>query len=237
MSNKLDILFFAAHPDDVELACGGTVIKHIQSGKKVGIVDLTRGELGTRGTPEIRAEESELASKILGVNIRENLGMADARFKNDEAHQLKVIEVLRKYQPEIVVTNAPSDRHPDHGRACQLVREACFYSGLRRIETKVADNFQLPWRPEQIFSYIQDHYHEPDFVVDVTEHWEIRMEAVMAYKSQFFDPNSTEPETPISTSDFQKYLEARALQFGRSIDVKYGEGFLKTTPLKMNFFI
>lgn len=234
MSEKLDILFFAAHPDDVELACGGTVIKHVHLGKKVGIVDLTKGELGTRGTPEIRTKESEEASKLLGLSARVNLELTDGQFINNPESQLKVISAIRRFCPEIIIANAPSDRHPDHGRGCELVKESCFYSGLLKIETIYKGKNQLPWRPKHVLSYIQDHYHEPDLVFDVSDVWTERMAAVMAYKSQFYDPNSKEPQTPISTEGFQNYLTARALQFGRSINVEYGEGFISQTPLTTN---
>ncbi len=233
MSIKLDILFFGAHPDDVELACGGTILKHVAEGKLVGIVDLTRGELGTRGSAELRDQEAQKAGEILGIKVRANLGLADGKFVNNEESQLKVIEAIRRYKPEVVVTNAPSDRHPDHGRACDLVKEACFYSGLAKIETKVQEINQEPWRPGTVYHYIQDYYHEPDIVIDVTPFWEKRMEAVLAYKSQFYDPNNQEPETPISSKEFQDYLKARAIHFGRAINARYAEGFLTTTPLKV----
>src|SRR5688572_10438680 len=176
---KLDLLAFAAHPDDAEMSCGGTLLAHIELGKKVGIVDLTRGELGTRGTPEIRQQESDAATKIIGLHARENLGFADGFFENNKEHKLKVVEVLRKYQPEIVLLNAISDRHPDHGRGSTLVSEACFLSGLKMVET-VGDNGvkQTAWRPKQVYHYIQDRVHTPDFVMDITPYWEKKMEAI-----------------------------------------------------------
>lgn len=231
---KLDILALGVHPDDVELACSGTVISHIAMGKKVGIVDFTRGELGTRGTAETRKAESEAASKILGVAVRENLGMADAFFQNDKAHQLKLIAAIRKFQPEIVLANALDDRHSDHGRAAKLTIDACFYSGLVKIETQDEEgNIQAPWRPKQIYHYVQDRYMKPDLIVDVTPYWEQRMNAVKAFKTQFFvgRQEDNEPATPISTPDFMQFLEARAREFGRLIGVKYGEGFVSRTPV------
>lgn len=223
---KLDILAFAAHPDDVELACSGTLIRHIKKGYTAGIVDLTRGELGTRGTPEIRAEESRNSSAILGISVRENLGMKDGFFIQDEENQLKVIRMIRKYQPEIVFANAVSDRHIDHGRAAKLTADACFLSGLRKIETFDDDNKpQQPWRPKNIYHYIQDNFLKPELIVDITEEWDLKMQSIKAFKSQFYDPASGEPETPISSRDFLEFLAARALNFGRTIGVRYAEGF------------
>ncbi|MFY8136581.1 MAG: bacillithiol biosynthesis deacetylase BshB1 [Flavobacteriales bacterium] len=218
---KLDILAIAAHPDDVEISAGGTVLKSIQQGKKVGIVDLTRGELGSRGSGDLRMIEAEAASKILGISVRVNLGLADGFFENNEASLRKIIEQIRIYKPEIVLTNAPSDRHPDHGRASQLVREACFYSGLRKIETG-----QEAWRPKSVYMFNQDYYNKPDFVVDVTEFWETKMEALKAYGSQFFDPNSKEPKTPISGEEFFDFLRARSMDFGRPAGYLLAEGFM-----------
>jgi len=218
---KLDILVFAAHPDDVELACSGTVLKHISLGYKVGIVDLTRGELGTRGSAEIRAEETKVASSILGIHSRENLGFRDGFFEIDEAHLLKVVEVIRKYQPELILANAASDRHPDHKRAGDLVSRANFLSGLVKIETAN----QTAWRAKVVYRYIQDNYIEPDFVVDISGFEAKKLEAIKAFKSQFYDPNSTEPKTPISREDFLDFILARAKQLGRPINAEYGEGF------------
>ena len=223
---KVDILAFAAHPDDIELACAGTIALHIQMGKKIAIIDLTRGELGTRGTPEIRASESEAATKILGIHARENLGMADGFFKNDEAHQLQVISVIRKYQPEIIIANAIRDRHPDHGKGADLVRDAAFLSGLRMITTFDSEgNNQEPWRAKQLFHYIQNDYISPDVIVDISSVYETRVKAIMAYKSQFHDPNSTEPVTHISRPEFLQAMEARSREFGHAIGVPFGEGF------------
>jgi bacillithiol biosynthesis deacetylase BshB1 len=222
---KLDILVLAAHPDDAELAVAGTIVSAIAKGKKVGIVDFTHGELGTRGTPEIRLAESVAATDILGIQIRENIGLADGFFMNDQASQLKLIEVIRAYQPDIVLANALEDRHPDHGKGAQLAIDACFLSGLRKIETFRNGEHQTEWRPKQIFHYIQDRYLEPDFVVDVTEHWKTKEAAIRAFRSQFFDPNSNEPASYISSPEFLNFIEARAREMGHKIGVTYGEGF------------
>jgi bacillithiol biosynthesis deacetylase BshB1 len=228
---KLDILVMAAHPDDAELSCSGTILKHIAAGKKVGIVDFTRGELGTRGTPEIRRQESADATKILGLHARENLGIRDGFFRNDEETQLKLIEVIRKYQPEVVLANALEDRHPDHGKGAQLAIDACFLSGLRQIKTG-----DLPaWRPTQLYHYIQDRYLEPDFVVDISAHWDQKESAIRAFKSQFFDPSSTEPASYISSPDFLHFIQARAMEMGHKIGVKYGEGFQSQKTLEKTF--
>jgi N-acetylglucosamine malate deacetylase 1 len=222
---KLDILVIAAHPDDAELACSGTIAAHVALGYKVGILDLTKGEMGTRGTPEIRMEESAEAAKILGLSSRENLGLKDIYFKDDEVHQLEVIKVIRKYRPEIVLANAITDRHPDHGKGSSLASHACFMSGLRRIETEVNGEIQEPWRPKFVYHYIQNNYIKPDFVVDITPYWETKIESIKAFKSQFFDPNNKEPESFISSEGFLEFIEARAKELGHSIMVKYGEGF------------
>lgn len=228
---KLDILGIFAHPDDGELAAAGTILKHVAMGKKVGIVDLTEGQLGSRGTPETRLEEAEEASKILGLSVRENLGMEDGYFLNDAAHQKKVIEALRKHRPEIVFTNAIRDRHPDHGKASKLVADACFYSGLRRIKTAYNGKAQKAWRPKAVYNGIQDHYIRPDFIVDVSEFADKKFEAIMAFKSQFFDPNSKEPQTPISSKDFLENVRGRMRDHGRLIGVEYGEGFTVNRPV------
>lgn len=222
---KLDILVFAAHPDDAELSCCGTIMRHIDLGYKVGMVDLTRGELGTRGTPELRKKEAEASSKIMGIGIRENLGFEDGFFTKDKTHLLKVIEIIRKYQPELVLCNAVSDRHIDHGRASDLVNEACFLSGLRKIETRYDSKLQICWRPKQIYNYIQDRITKPDLVFDITPYFEKKMECILAFESQFFNPDSIEPLTPISSPEFMKHLQGRALEYGRQIGVTYGEGF------------
>jgi bacillithiol biosynthesis deacetylase BshB1 len=222
---KLDILAFAAHPDDVELSAGGTLMKQIQKGKKVGIVDLTQGELGSRGTKETRFQEAEEASKIMGIHFRENLKMADGFFLHDRGNLMKIIEQIRRFQPEIVFANAIGDRHPDHGRAAKLVSEASFYAGLIKIETTYDGQHQLPYRPKAVYHYIQDRYIKPSFVIDVTEFAERKFEAIKAFKTQFFDPNSTEPVTPISGDEFFDFLKGRMEEFGRPIGVKYAEGF------------
>lgn len=229
---KLDILVMAVHPDDAELSCAGTIAAHIQAGKKVGIVDFTRGELGTRGTPEIRLAESEEATTILGLHARENLGFRDGFSVNDESHQLVLMEVIRRYQPEIVLANAIDDRHPDHGRAAKLAIDACFYSGLRMVETrdKQTGEVQKPWRPKAVYHYIQDRYLEPDFVFDITPFWEIKDQAVRAFKSQFYNPNSQDPESYLSSPEFLQFVEARARDMGHKIGVTFGEGFTMARP-------
>lgn len=223
---KLDILATGPHPDDVELGCGGTLAKMIAQGHKVGILDLTQGELGTRGTPQLRLQEAQNAADILGVHCRENLAMRDGFFKNDEEHQLQIIKIIRKYQPDILITSAPVDRHIDHGRACQLMKEAAFLSGLRSIDTG-----QAAWRPKQIFSYIQWQPLTPDFIVDITGFLDIKKAACLAYKSQFHNPDSTEPETAISSKNFAESIEYRAKDAGRIIWKDAGEGFIKQNTL------
>ncbi len=224
---KLDILAIGAHPDDVELGCGATIAKEIANGKKVGIIDLTRGELGTRGTAETRDEESTKAAKILGVVTRTNMEFADGFFVNNKLHQLELIKMIRKYRPEIVLCNAIDDRHIDHAKGSNLVSDACFLSGLLKIDTKNPDedDWQDPWRPKHVYHYIQWKNIEPDFVVDVTGFMDKKMEAVLAYKTQFFDPKSKEPETPISSSNFTDSIAYRAKDLGRLINVEHGEGF------------
>jgi len=222
---KLDILAFGAHPDDVELGCGATVAKEISLGKKVGIIDLTRGELGTRGSAEIRDKEAANAAKILGVTVRENLGFADGFFVNDKKHQLEIIKTIRKYQPEIVLCNAIDDRHIDHPKGSKLVSGACFLSGLLKIETELGGKPQEKWRPKQVYHYIQWKPIEPDFVVDVTGFMEVKMNAVKAYASQFYNPKSNEPETPITSKNFTDSILYRAKDLGRIIGVESAEGF------------
>lgn len=222
---KLDILAFGAHPDDVELGCGGTIAKEISLGKKIGIVDLTRGELGTRGSVEIRNQESAAAAKILGVSVRENLDMRDGFFVNDEAHQLKIIEMIRKYQPEIVICNAIDDRHIDHGKGSKLVSDACFLSGLIKIETEHKGQKQTVWRPKLVYHYIQWKSIKPDFVVDISGFNDKRVEAILAYSSQFYNPNSTEPETVIASKNFLESLDYRPKELGRLVGTDYAEGF------------
>lgn len=222
---KLDLLVFAAHPDDAELSCSGTIFTHVMQGKKVGLVDLTRGELGTRGTPEIRSQEAEAAAKILNLTVRENLGFRDGFFQNDENHRLEVVKMIRKFQPEIILANAVHDRHPDHGRASKLLTEAIFLSGLKQVKTFQDHEAQSPWRPVAVYHYIQSLYLKPDIIVDVSDAWPTKMAAIKAYKSQFFDPDSKEPETYISRPGFMELITARAKEFGHSIGADYGEGF------------
>ena len=223
---KLDILAFGAHPDDVELGCAGTILKHIEDGKKIGIIDLTRGELGTRGSAAIRKKEAEAASKILGVALRENLAMADGFFLNDKKHQLKVIQKIRQYQPEVVIANSLKDRHPDHGRGAQLVSDACFLAGLPKIKTSLKGKSQKAWRPKAVYHYIQFNPHKPDFVVDISKHFEKKMEAIRAFESQFYNPDSKETETLISSPEFFGLLKKRCEEHGNQINARYGEGFL-----------
>jgi N-acetylglucosamine malate deacetylase 1 len=230
---KLDILAITAHPDDVELSCAGTLLAQIALGKKVGLLDLTRGELGTRGTPEGRLQEAANASAILGLSVRDNAGLADGYFTNDEQHQRVIMSFIRKYQPDIVITNAIDDRHPDHGRAARLVADSCFYSGLRMIQTQDEQGGEQPaWRPRQVFHAIQDRFIKPDFVVDITPYMDKKIEAMLAFRSQFFVPDyqgsSDEPQSYISTPEFFEFIRARAQEMGHAIGVKYGEGF--TTP-------
>lgn len=231
---KLDILAFGAHPDDVELGCGGTIAKEVTLGKKVGIIDLTRGELGTRGSVEIRNQEAAAAAKILGVSIRENLDMRDGFFVNDEAHQLKIIKMIRKYQPDIVLCNTIDDRHIDHGKGSKLVSDGCFLSGLVKIETELNGEKQGAWRPKLVYHYMQWNNITPDFVVDITGFNEKRIEAIVAYTSQFYNPNSEEPETPIASKNFLESLNYRAQDLGRLIGTEYAEGYTVERYLGVN---
>ena len=222
---KLDVLVFAAHPDDAELGCSGTIAAQIAQGNKVGIVDFTQGEMGTRGTPELRLQEAEDAAKILGLAARENMGFHDVFFKDDEEHQLKLIQVIRKYQPEIVLANAINDRHPDHGKGSSLASKACFMSGLTKIETFQDGVMQSPWRPKFVYHYIQNNYIEPDFIVDISDFWEIKIKSIAAFGSQFYNPKSQEPASFISSPEFLPFIESRARELGHRINTKYGEGF------------
>jgi bacillithiol biosynthesis deacetylase BshB1 len=222
---KLDILAFAAHPDDVELAASGTLMTHISQGKKVGVVDLTKGELGSRGSAELRAKEASIASKLMNIDARVNLDLGDGFFNNAEKELLKVIEQIRYFQPGVVLCNANSDRHPDHSRGSELVSRACFLAGLNKIETKHKGEQQATWRPQSVFHYIQDNWIDPDFVIDITDVFDGKMDAISAYGSQFFNPESDEPDTPISSLEFMEHIKGRAIAFGRLIGVKYGEGF------------
>ena len=222
---KLDILAFAAHPDDVELSCSATLMKHIDMGKKVGIIDLTQGELGTRGNTETRYAEAENASKIMRIHVRENLKLKDGFFDFSEENKRMIIQQIRRFQPEIVLANAIEDRHPDHGRAAKLVADSCFLAGLRKIETSYGGESQSAYRPKAVYHYIQDHYIKPDFIVDTSAYMDRKLEAIKAFKTQFYDPNSIEPVTPISGEDFFDFIRARMIQTGRNIGVKYAEGF------------
>lgn len=222
---KVDILAIGIHPDDIELSCAGTIAKHVAMGKTVGMLDLCRGELGTRGTPELRTKEANDSAAILGAAFRTQLNFKDGFFVNDEAHQREVIKQIRKHQPDLVLCNAISDRHPDHARASKLVAESCFYSGLLKIETELDGQIQKPWRPKAVYHYIQDHFIHPDFVVDISDYVEVRQKSIMAYASQFYDPNSKEPVTPISSKEFLEVLNSKIALWGRTIGAKYGEGY------------
>ncbi|RLD30182.1 MAG: bacillithiol biosynthesis deacetylase BshB1 [Bacteroidetes bacterium] len=233
---KLDILAFGSHPDDVELGCGATLAKEIANGKKIGIIDLTRGELGTRGTAESRDEESEVAAKILGVAMRTNMEFADGFLVNDKLHQIELVKMIRKFKPDIVLCNAIEDRHIDHAKGSQLVSDSCFLSGLLKIDTKCEDEigWQEPWRPKHVYHYIQWKNLEPDFVVDVSGFMDKKMQAVLAYKTQFYDSKSKAPETPISTKNFTDSIKYRARDLGRLIGVEHGEGFTAERNIAVN---
>jgi bacillithiol biosynthesis deacetylase BshB1 len=224
---KLDVLAIGVHPDDVELGCSGTLIKEISRGKKAGVIDLTQGELGTRGTIETRFQEAAEAARIMGVSIRENLKMRDGFFLNDETHQLQLIKVLRKYQPEVVIGNILEDRHPDHGRAGQLIYDACFLAGLKQIKTvDETGREQDRWRPKHLLHYLQDRFYEPNLIIDITEVWEQRLESIKAYKTQFHNPEITEESTYISSPAFLESITARARLLGKRIGVQFAEGFV-----------
>jgi len=233
---KVDILAFGVHPDDVELGCSGTLITAVAQGKKVAVVDLTRGELGTRGTAETRDAEAATAAGIMGIHARENLAMADGFFQHDEAHVKKVITVIRKYKPEIILCNAPEDRHPDHGRSSALVSDAAFLSGLRKIETEYEGSKQEYWRPSYVFHYIQDRYLKPDFLFDISDAYEQKIKAVLCYTTQFNTTDKSEPETYISNPDFLDVIKARALMFGKRIGIQYAEGYLTTKMIGVKSF-
>lgn len=233
---KLDILAFGVHPDDVELGCSGTLLAAIAEGKQVGIVDLTAGELGTRGNAETRRMEAAKAAEILGIKIRENLGMADGFFQNNEAHQRAVIQVIRKYQPTIILANAPEDRHPDHGRSAKLVADAAFLSGLRKIETEFEGRAQEAWRPTYVFHYIQDRFLSPTFVVDISKHMDQKIASVLAYTTQFNSTDTEEPQTYISTPQFMETVKARAMMLGKRIGVNYAEGYITEKIIGINSF-
>lgn len=225
MKNKVDILAIGVHPDDVELGCGGTILKQISMGYSVAIVDLTQGELGTNGTAATRKKEAERARKYAGATARENLKMADGFFENNKANKLKLIKAIRKYQPDIVLANAISDRHPDHGRASLLISEACFLAGLTKIITKEGRTKQEKWRPRKVFHYIQDHHHVPDIVVDISGFMAAKIELVQCYDTQFHNPKKKNKATPISSAAFLETLTGRAVAHGRRIGVEHGEGF------------
>ena len=222
---KLDILAFGAHPDDVELSCSGIILKNTTIGKKVGLIDLTKGELGTRGTPAIREKEAKASAKILGVLFRENLKMEDGFFQNDKKHLLKVIQKIRQYQPDVVLANALEDRHPDHGRAAKLIADACFLSGLVKIVTKQNGKKQEVWRPKAVYHYIQYRKLKADIAIDITPFIEKKMESIYAFSSQFYNPDSKEPSTLISQKDFFEYIKTREREYGQLLGVRYAEGF------------
>lgn len=234
MNEHVDILVFAAHPDDAELSCSGTIMKHIEAGAKIAIVDLTQGELGSRGTIETRYSEASDAQNIMGVHFRENLKMKDGWFEINEENKRLIIEQIRRFQPKIVLANAVNDRHPDHGRGSQLVSEACFLSGLRKIETEWRGISQGHHRPEVVYHYIQDYYIKPDFVIDVTPFIDRKMEAIQAFKTQFFNPDSKEPKTPISGEEFLDFVKGRMMEIGRPAGMKYAEGFTTERFLGVN---
>jgi len=232
---KLDILVLPVHPDDAELGCSGTILKEVALGRKVGVVDLTRGELGTRGSAEIRDKEAAESAKILGLAVRDNLDLPDGFFENNKPYQLKVIETIRRFKPEIVITNAYHDRHPDHGRASDLVEDSAFLSGLRKIETFYSGEKQQEWRPNIVLHFIQDNYIKPDILVDITEFWDKKIDSIHAFGSQFYNPEwENEPQTYISSPEFIQVIEARAREYGKSIGVKYAEGFISRKMLGVN---
>lgn len=233
---KLDILAIGVHPDDVELGCAGTLMSAIDEGKKVGIIDLTRGELGTRGTAETRKVEARNAANILGIDIRENIGMADGFFQNDEQHQRLLIQVIRKYQPTIILANAPEDRHPDHGRSSKMISDAAFLSGLRKIVTELDGKLQQEWRPTYVFHYLQDRFLQPSFVVDISKYMEKKLESVLAYTTQFYNPDLNEPQTYISSPQFIETVRARAMMLGKRIGVEYAEGYISEKMIGIGSF-
>jgi bacillithiol biosynthesis deacetylase BshB1 len=232
----IDILVFAAHPDDAELACSGTIVKHIKQGKKVVICDLTQGQLGSRGNSETRLEEAKASAKILQLTERINLGFRDGFFEVDEQHLLEVVKIIRHYQPKVILCNAPSDRHPDHGRASELVSRANFLAGLLKIETDYHGKTQTHYRTERLYKYIQDRYLQPDFVIDITPEMETKMQSILAFSSQFYKEgeDASAPQTPISSKEFIEFVKARSREFGRNIGVEFGEGFITERPLSVN---
>lgn len=224
---KLDLLVFGAHPDDAEMSCSGIILNFTQRGKKVGIIDLSKGEMGTRGTPELRMQEAEEAARILGLSVRHNVGLRDVYFEDSDENIRKMVSYIRQYRADIIIGNAPEDRHPDHGKAAKMLEKAHFYAGLKNYRTEWDGKEQEAWRPNNIYHYIQDRELEPDIVVDITAYWEKRMASIRAYKSQFYDPNSEEPETYISSEKFWKFFEGRARSFGHRIGVEFGEGLIQ----------
>ncbi len=233
---KIDILAFGAHPDDVELSCSGVLMMEKLQGKRTGVIDLTMGELGTRGTPETRFTESLAATAVMQLDVRDNLKLADGFFQNDKAHQLEVIWAIRKYQPEIILCNAPSDRHPDHGRGARLLQEASFLAGLRKVETLDNGTIQAPWKPKYVLSYLQDRYLQPNFVYDITPVMDRKIEAIKAYSTQFNSPDTSEPQTYISTPDFLESIIYRAKMLGKMIGVPYAEGFISEKMIGLSSF-
>lgn len=233
---KLDILAIAAHPDDVELSCAGTLMVHAARGMKVGVADLTRGELGTRGTPEIRAAEAQAAADLMGLAVRDNLGLADGFFRNERAEQLAVIAAIRKYRPDIVLTNAIDDRHPDHGRAAKLVADSCFLAGLRMVETTADGQPQQAWRPKQVFHFLQDRYHEPDFVIDISSAMEKKLDAIRCFKTQFLAPQNEDLQTYISSPSFFESVIYRAKMLGKMVGVEYAEGYTSAKAVGIRSF-
>lgn len=233
---KLDILAIAVHPDDVELGCAGTLMVHARQGMKVGVVDLTRGELGTRGTPELREQEAQAAAKIMGLEVRENLGLADGFFRNDTMEQMAIITAIRKYRPDIVLANAMDDRHPDHGRAGKLIADSCFLAGLRKVETMADGQPQEAWRPKQVFHFLQDRYHEPDFVIDISAVMEQKLDAIKSFSSQFLAPKDHEPQTYISGSGFFDSVIYRAKMLGKMVGVEYAEGYTSAKMIGIRNF-
>ena len=228
---KLDVLVFAAHPDDAELSCGGTIASLVSQGKSVGIVDFTRGEMGTRGTPEIRMQEAAESAQILGLSARHNLGFKDVFFALDDEHVIKVVEQIRRFQPEVILANAIHDRHPDHGKGAELVKKSLFFAGLEKLETTYEGHKQEIWRAQNLYHYVQTDWMMPDFVVDVSAHWDTKMKAIKAFKTQFFDPDGQSANTLISSSNFMEFLDARGRELGMSIRSTYGEGFVKDRML------
>ena len=226
--NKVDLLVISAHPDDAEISAAGTIIKAVKEGKIVALVDLTQGERGTRGSAELRMKEAENASRIMGTHYRENLKFADCFFTDTQENKLQIIDSIRKYRPDVVFTNSLRDRHPDHARAAKLVADACFYAGLPKIETN-----HSAWRPRAVYHFNQDYYNVPDFVVDIAPFIEQKIEALKAFSSQFFDPNSLEPKTPISGEEFFDFIKGRAVDFGRYAGYQYAEGFVSSRPIGM----